>query len=488
MSPKDDPWFVSVLDGGSVAAPYGPHPEVSLTVVEHGDIDIISGRLRVALPHDFRTYPPLDAPISNGQLRVSSIVDDGDRTLLLRVHRPQSRCVRWCRALADGRPASIRSASVLIGDADLEATLGQGPTARAYPRRAVGSVFEQRRPQPTGDETLLLLPTSSVRSYHSGSRHPPYPDRRLQRGAPPEAWIGFDEHGEAAEVVIDHLAVWKGKPYELIDDPWRLEVAEPGGQVCSEASTLQLVEEPGDIGQAFTEAFAEEFGAILMHLGAVALKGQIVAFDPKMRYNPLRLPVVAKTDNCPSFAYFTDFADLLLIRLGNPRPVTWFEVMEEDDAVFIPIDTGTYVIADLEVLAKAESDEQTAEDLAGLHDVGLDVAVLESEPGHGAVVNSAIGGDVPAWCYLGLSADDTVTAVVVALVTDPIYGSRPESHDRAVLDETSRLLRNADEETREDASIELQSIRARAESVSKLSYYDRASLYNLRDRLLRGGW
>ena len=490
MSASGQPWYVSVLNGGTVQPPYDHIPTLRLAAVDHGDIDIRSGHLRVASPHWFKNNAPLDAPTPAGQWSVTSLVDESGNACLLRVRRPHARSVQWCRATAEGKPANLRSASVLIGDADLALTLGEGAAAKYFPYMRMALLADNSLEAwewPSGDGSRLLFPTSSVRSFYSG-RAPaiPYYDRRRQRCASPDAWIGVDEDGHTAELVVDILATCSGAPYVEIDDAWSREVEAVGGRIRSETSPLQLVEESADLSQAFTLSFADEFAASLIYLGNVMLHGQIVAFDPGTRQQPVQLPVAVPAGSYPSYAYLTDYAELLLLRFSSERPVRWLEAVHQDGPAFISIDSGSYVLTGHDVWVEAETNEDVANELVELCRLDLDAVALASVPGHGAAVNCYLGGDFPAWCYLGVASSGTVSAVAVALATDPVYGSRPASMDREAIDETVRLLQSVDQEVRDDACTEVGELLANFELNGGLSRWDRSRIYQLCDRLRDG--
>lgn len=68
------------------------------------------------------------------------------------------------------------------------------------------------------------------------------------------------------------------------------------------------------------------------------------------------------------------------------------------------------------------------------------VLSLPGAPDLGLVVNSSVGGDLPAWCYLGTDSDGAISAVAVALVTDVVYRYRPASADSDVIASVERLV------------------------------------------------
>jgi len=102
----------------------------------------------------------------------------------------------------------------------------------------------------------------------------------------------------------------------------------------------------------------------------------------------------------------------------------------------------------------------------------------------GAFLNTAIGGDSPPWCYLGLDAESAVVAVVITLVTDYIYGTRPASEDAELLGMlTGRAGALRGDEELAAAWLDLRN--ALTGSDGRVTFEIRAQLHVLHDALER---
>jgi hypothetical protein len=106
---------------------------------------------------------------------------------------------------------------------------------------------------------------------------------------------------------------------------------------------------------------------------------------------------------------------------------------------------------------------------------------VDPTPG-GAVVNCRIGGDTPAWCYLGVHADEVV-AIAITLVTAFVCGTRPASEDAELLHSLTRraMVIADDEELAAEWSDLLTTLRS---SGGRVTFRNRAQLHSLQVSLV----
>lgn len=197
-----------------------------------------------------------------------------------------------------------------------------------------------------------------------------------------------------------------------------------------------------------------------------------------------KLGVTAVRGHYPTYVIVGEgYADLLLVRLGGSYPTGWYEV----DGAYggtISIDSGAYALAGTALLDEARTsrairarlDEAVAVRALGPVDVDQELG--------GAVFNTELGGDAPAWCYLGLDAEGEVVAVAITLLTDYIHGTRPASEDAELL---RMLTRRADAFTDDEELAEVWTDLTSAlnSSEGRVTFEIRAYLHSLHKALER---
>ena len=408
-------------------------------------------------------------------------------SLLLRVafdepHRVQ----RWSVATRLGRAVDLQAGRLLVGDGSLDGVLGSDEHAEWFPMMGLARGSGVEWEWPSGDEAGHLLPGSRLRSYYLADRGIKVNPPRNFRPAGARAWLGLDEDGTACEVVIDLASIFRAQPYDAVDDAWSVTVEAGPGRLTSEAVCQP---EAADLAAAFVSDEREP--QLILGLGSVALSGQLYAYDPLYLQNPLQLPVEVPTGSYPAFALVKDHVDLLLLRLGAARPAQWLEYSgTEERGPYIQIEAGMYAISSDETWRAVSGDDALRDDMRTLAtSLHLDTAALESDPRLGFVVNGDTGGDLPAWCYIGLDSDGAVSAIAVALVTDVVYGHRPAASDESLLEQlrqrVSELAEGEDPE--EIQSYYWPRIEAATTAESPVSTETRALMYQLQDLLDKSG-
>ncbi len=189
--------------------------------------------------------------------------------------------------------------------------------------------------------------------------------------------------------------------------------------------------ERADIGSVFrcsTGARGEASALGPVHLDgplAVCDSGTLAGFE---------LGVTVPSGHYPTFVVVAEGdAELLLVRLGGEYPIDWYEVSDEVWGGTIPIDTGAYVLAGTALVDEARKNPAIKSRLEAAAAAGVLGPVDVDDTQGGAVLNTFLGGDSPAWCYLGLSAERQVVAIAITLVTDYVYGTRPAPEDAELL-------------------------------------------------------
>lgn len=485
----NDLWFVENLDGGSCPFPKGKLT-ARLSVTSRGAIDVPSGRLRLDYGHGFKDSDPLDAACVPGTWLVSSLRDLDESldlgVLLIRaqVEAPH-RVTTWVPATRGGRELNAQTRGLLLGDSSVPGVMGSDEYAESFPMMGLARNRGIEWSWPTGKETGLFLPGSTLRSFYSGRLSiNPYPPRNY-RPSYARAWLGLNEQGVACELVIDLAAIFRAEPYAQVVDAWSEPLAAGPATLINEDDVSP---ESADLGAAFV---AGAHGAgMLLALGDAPLEGQLYAFDPLFLKNPLRLPVVVPRGSYPAYVLLLDNADLLLVRLGRERAIRWLSYDgPAERGAYIQIEAGMYCVSTAAVWDAVTNDEALREDMRRVATTAsIDAVSLESRRDLGFVVNGDTGGDMPAWCYIGLDEAGAVVAVAVALITDVVYAHRPPSEDSDLLQDLRQRIEAVPEDSDPD---ELRSYYwPRIEEATRggeVTPSTRAEMYQLRDLLEQQG-
>ena len=313
---------------------------------------------------------------------------------------------------------------MLIGDADWSMTLG--PEEQAWQLMSLGTqAADGAWTWPDGSNTGLLLPTSRTRSYYSaceGNSGVPADTRRIGR---PRVWLGRTADGEVSEVVADLLSAAERQPEQTVS-AWVESVGMPGGSVLTDQDGLGR--HPADIAAAFE--VTDDFVGWLDRLGEVHLDGQLTLFDPGAPGDPATLPVDVQSGLYPVFTVAEPeigTADLMLIRLGDERPVRWLHEDERGAPWNIGVETGSYVLTDEATRRLLEHDGPAyGAFYAQTEDLGHGVGDFD---GSGFVLNNHTFGDGVAWCYIGVAAEGWVTALVLCMADEPVWAVMPPETD-----------------------------------------------------------
>lgn len=268
---------------------------------------------------------------------------------------------------------------------------------------------------------------------------------------------------------------------EQVSSAWLESVSGPAGAFVP---GLYARRESAEVNRAFTED-GSEWGR-LYRLGDVRIAGRLLAFDPATLLKPLPLPVDVPDRDCVVFARIGEYTEMVLVRFGGGPPEYWYELLGDNEhGPLIEIDTGMYAIASESLLAAAAADKSLRRSVVGLCPPGgRGIGQVGGQPGWGVVVNGDIGGDVPAWCYVGHDGVGEVTALVVAIITDPIYAFRPPADDGAALKAISSLIKSVDGDTDFDELIETwESLEAIVASGRPFTIMERADMHSLLAKL-----
>ncbi len=260
------------------------------------------------------------------------------------------------------------------------------------------------------------------------------------------------------------------------------ECADRGGSLLNPVDPGMY--ERADIGAVFHASTAAR--GEVYRLGVADLGGELAVCDPVTLVG-FELGVTVPRGQYPTYAIVAGLeAELLLVRLGGSYPIDWYDVGDDVYGGTIPIDSGAYALAGSALVDEARKSpairsrlyDSSAEQALGPVDVDQTLG--------GAVFNTAIGGDSPAWCYLGLDAEAEVVAVAITLVTDYIYGTRPASEDAELL----RLLTGRADTLTDDeelAEVWTDLTTALSSSDGRVTFQIRANLHLLRGALERTG-
>jgi hypothetical protein len=268
--------------------------------------------------------------------------------------------------------------------------------------------------------------------------------------------------------------------FERCADAWEDLVSCRGGSLLSAVDPD--MHERADLGAAFRTSTGARGEAY--RLGVVHLDGRLAAFDP-VTLQGFELGVTAPRGQYPTYVIVAEGdAELLLIRLGGSYPTDWYEVDAEVDGGMIPIDSGAYALAATALVDEARKDPAIRSRLREAA-VARALGPVDVDPTlGGAVFNTLIGGDCPAWCYLGLDAESHVVAIAITLITDYVDGTRPASEDAELL---RMLTERADALTGNEELAEMWTdlTSALSSSGGRVTFEIRAYLHSLHEGLER---
>lgn len=226
-----------------------------------------------------------------------------------------------------------------------------------------------------------------------------------------------------------------------VEDGWAEHVAAAPGRLTAGAAAL-LRPEAADLARNLETKDPEWYGRQVRRLGALPLRGGLVAFDPVgAPGRPLRFPVEVNEGVYPAYVLDADATDFMVVRFGGGRPASWHTIHTPDGAESLfPVEAATYAIADEATYDALTDDEQARAAVDVLLQPGSSGTTLPGRP-HLGLALAVSGMDQLVWGYVGLTADDQVAAVAVALLTDCVYTYRPAAQDADAVARCEALVR-----------------------------------------------